>query len=176
MLFGERISRIRGAKVGPKAKLGWRTVQSTRRGIQIGSGSLLQCRFALDRSDAKITIGDRCFVGKSLLVAAESITLEDDVIVSWGVTIVDHNSHPLSPEVRSADVGQWVEGAKDWSQVAMSPVRLKRGCWVGFNAVILKGVQIGEGSIVGAGSVVTHDVPDRTVVAGNPAKVIRSLS
>ncbi|MDP5158573.1 MAG: hypothetical protein NWQ07_08360 [Flaviramulus sp.] len=64
---------------------------------------------------------------------------------------------------------------KDWSNVKSSPIVVKNKVWIGFNSIILKGVIIGEGAIVGAGSVVTIDVPDWTVVAGNPAKVIREI-
>ncbi|MBK8021791.1 MAG: hypothetical protein IPK19_10285 [Chloroflexi bacterium] len=58
----------------------------------------------------------------------------------------------------------------------MAPIRICDKAWIGFNAVILKGVTIGEGAIVGAGSVVTKDVPAWTVVAGNPARIIREFT
>ena len=97
-------------------------------------------------------------------------------MISWGVTIVDHNSHAINWSGRKNDVLDWRHGIKRWEQVAVAPVHLRRRCWIGFNAIILKGVTVGEGSIVGAGSVVTKDVPPYTIVAGNPARVIRSLS
>jgi len=136
---------------------------------------MLSCRFSLDRPSARITVGDRCYIGRSHLVAAECIEIEDDVIVSWGVTIVDHNSHVLDWSGRSRDVADWRVGQKDWSGVAVKPVRLKRRCWIGFQASILKGVTVGEGAVVGACSVVTRDVPPYSVVAGNPARLIRKL-
>jgi acetyltransferase-like isoleucine patch superfamily enzyme len=108
-------------------------------------------------------------------VSAERITLGDDVVISWGVTIVDHNSHALDWEGRKSDVLDWMKGRKDWANVKTEPVRIGDKAWIGFNASILKGVTIGEGAVVGAGAVVTRDVPDHAVVAGNPAKVLRTL-
>jgi acetyltransferase-like isoleucine patch superfamily enzyme len=63
----------------------------------------------------------------------------------------------------------------DWSHSAMAPILIKRGAWVGARSIILKGVTVGEGAVVGMGSVVTSDVPPRTIVAGNPARVIREI-
>ena len=64
---------------------------------------------------------------------------------------------------------------KDWRNVNSRPIVIKDDVWIGMNVIILKGVTIGEGAIVGAGSVVTKDVPAWTVVAGNPAKVVKHL-
>lgn len=110
------------------------------------------------------------------MVLAEAITLGDDVVISWGVTIVDHNSHAVAWEDRASDVLDWGRGHKDWSSVKILPVLIEDKVWVGFNAIILKGVTIGEGAIVAAGAVVTKDVPPHTIVAGNPARVIRNLA
>lgn len=168
--------RLFGCQIGSGSALALRSLRGARaKGVSIGANSILACRFSLDRPTAKIAIGNRCYIGASHLVAAESITIEDDVIVSWGVTVVDHNSHALDWADRSNDVTDWQRGAKDWSKVVSRPVVLKQRCWIGFNVAILKGVTIGEGAIVGACSVVTKDVPPYTVVAGNPARVIKEV-
>ena len=65
---------------------------------------------------------------------------------------------------------------KDWSNVNSAPITICDDAWIGMNCIILKGVTIGEGAIVGAGSVVTKDVPAWTVVAGNPARVVKKIS
>lgn len=96
-------------------------------------------------------------------------------MISWGVTIVDHNSHSVEWSHRKNDVLDWAKGQKDWSHVKVAPVTIEDRVWIGFNAIILKGVTLGEGAIVAAGAVVTKDVPPYTVVAGNPAQVIRRL-
>ena len=127
-----------------------------------------------DREDAVITIGKRVFMGGTL-IAAQRIEIGDDVMISWGVTIADHNSHALSFSQRAKDVMDWRSGKKDWTYVKMAPVMIESKVWIGFNAIVLKGVTIGEGAVVGAGAVVTKDVPPWTVVAGNPAKIIREI-
>lgn len=161
---------------GEETRIALSSFRSSRhRKIFMGAKCLIACRFSLDRDEAAISVGDRCFIGKSHLVAAQKIDIEDDVIISWGVTVVDHNSHSLDSELRSEDVLNWMQGRKDWTDVAISPVRICKKSWIGFNAVILKGVTIGEGAVVGACSVVTKDVPPYTVVAGNPARIIRQL-
>jgi len=150
-----------------------RTARSN--GVSIGRDSIIHCRFSLDRSNARISIGNRCYIGRSHIVSAESVVIEDDVIISWGVTIVDHNSHALNATDRSDDIANWHLGKKDWSHVDFAPVIVEKAAWLGFNAIVLKGVTIGRGSVVGAGAVVTKDVPAFTAVAGNPAKIVREL-
>ncbi len=99
----------------------------------------------------------------------------DDVLISWDVTIVDHDSHALDFANRSNDVENWLDGKKDWSHVAISPVTIGNKAWIGFGAAILKGVTIGEGAVVAARSVVVKDVAPWTLVAGSPARVIKEL-
>ncbi len=90
------------------------------------------------------------------------IVIGDNVMIGPGVKIVTAK-HPYEAEKR-----------RDWS-VTCSPIEIKEDVWIGAGAIILSGVTIGARSIVGAGSVVTKDVPPDTIVAGNPAKIIREL-
>lgn len=142
--------------------------------VKIDEQSQIEGSLVFDREEASIYIGKRSFVNGSL-VASKSIIIGDDVLISWGVTIVDHNSHSISFSHRSEDVLNWRIGKKDWSHVKIAPVKIFNKVWIGFNSIILKGVTIGEGAIVGAGSVVTKDVPAWTIVAGNPARIIREI-
>ena len=141
----------------------------------VGQNCILNTKISFDRKNAKFRCADRCYIGLSNIVIADHVTLGDDVVISWGVTIVDHNSHAIAWEDRANDIIDWSMGAKDWSNVVIAPVSIKDKVWIGFNAIVLKGVTIGEGAIVAAGAVVTKDVPAYTIVAGNPAKVIRNL-
>lgn len=143
--------------------------------LDIGSGSIVSAQMFFDREGAGIRVGGRTFIGDSLLVCAERIDIGDDVLISWGCTIVDHNSHALDWQSRRNDVSDWFVGKKDWSAVRTAPVKICDRAWLGFNVIVLKGVTVGEGAIVGAGSVVTADVPPYTIVAGNPARVIREV-
>lgn len=147
-----------------------------RRGkLLIGSDSILRCRIDFDSAAGYVEIGDRCYLGASHLVCHSNISIGDDVIISWGVTIVDHDSHSLEWLCRSQDVGDWMRGNKCWDCVTIRPIKIGNKSWIGFGASILKGVSIGEGAIIGANSVVTRDVPAYSVVVGNPARVVRNL-
>lgn len=143
--------------------------------LTVGQDCILNTKISFDRSNAAFNCGDRCYIGFSNIVIADHVSLGDDVVISWGVTIVDHNSHALMWNDRANDILDWGKGTKDWSNVVIAPVNIKNKAWIGFNAIILKGVTIGEGAIVAAGAVVTKDVPAYSIVAGNPAKVIRNL-
>lgn len=142
--------------------------------INIDEQSQVDGAISFDKENASILIGKRVFMNGSL-IAAQKIEIGDDVLISWGVTIVDHNSHSISFSHRAEDVTNWKSGKKDWSHVKVAPIKISNKVWIGFNAIVLKGVTIGEGAIVGAGSVVAKDVPAWTIVAGNPARVIREI-
>lgn len=145
--------------------------------LTIGSDSNIEAALVLERSGARIGIGARTHIGSGTVVnAAEMIEIGDDVLIAFDVLISDHNSHSLSFRERKEDVRDWIKGKKDWANVAMAPVKIQNMAWIGARAIILKGVTIGEGAIVGAGSVVTKDVPSWTIVGGNPASVIRELT
>ena len=145
--------------------------------LVIGSDSSIEASLAFEKSDAQISIGSRTHVGGgTILAAARNIEIGDDVLVAFDALITDHNSHSLCFAERSSDVREWIRGRKDWSHVPVAPVRIGNKAWIGARAIILKGVTIGEGAVVGAGSVVTRDVPDWTIVAGNPARIIRPLT
>lgn len=165
-----------GVMIASKCRVAWhkiRFAQGTR--LAVGHGSIVEAAIRFDRPGGAVRIGDRTFIGASALICAEAIDIGDDVLVSWGCTIVDHDSHSLVWQKRRRDVDDWFVGKKNWESVERSAVRIGDKAWIGFNVIVLKGVNIGEGAIVGAGSVVTRDVPPYTVVAGNPARPIREL-
>jgi acetyltransferase-like isoleucine patch superfamily enzyme len=143
--------------------------------FSLGAGSIFAGRMTMDRDNASIRIGPRTFIGKGQMGAAQSIEIGADVLLSWDVTIVDHQSHHVDFAKRATDVTDWMAGRKDWSNVTIAPVRIGDKVWIGFGASILAGVTIGDGAVVGAGSIVTRDVAPWTIVAGNPARVIRQL-
>jgi acetyltransferase-like isoleucine patch superfamily enzyme len=151
-----------------------RRIQGNR--LRVGDGSIIHANITFEEEGGNIRIGSRTFIGRSHLICYRSIVIGDDVIMSWGITIVDHDSHSLEWEQRKDDVREWARGRKKWDHVMHAPVIICDKVWIGFNVSILKGVTIGEGAIIAACSVVTRDVPPFSLAAGNPARVVRSLS
>ena len=144
--------------------------------LRIGRGSQIGGSLVLEAAGAAIVIGDRTHVGGgSLIDAAQRIEIGDDVLISFDVVIMDHDSHALEFDKRRHDVTDWLQGKKDWTYVPRAHVRIGNKSWIGVRAMILKGVDLGEGCVVAAGAVVTKDVPPWTLVAGVPARVVRSL-
>ena len=143
--------------------------------IVIGINSIVEANFYFDKEDATIKIGDRTFIGGSKLIAARKIEIGDDVLISWGCSIIDHHSHSLNFELRKRDVLNALKGYKDWSDIKIKETIIENGAWIGFESRILAGVTIGEGAVVAAGSIVTKDVAPYTLVAGIPAKFIKYL-
>jgi acetyltransferase-like isoleucine patch superfamily enzyme len=132
-------------------------------GAEIRPGSyLINC--------SSISIGKRVVIRPSTMLFGDkrinnSIVLEDDVMLGSGVHIYVSNHTFTDPSISIID-----QGHDD-----VQPVLVKKGAWIGANAIILPGVIIGSNSVVGAGSVVTKNVEDRVVVVGNPAKFVKSI-
>lgn len=177
LIAKHRLRKITGVKISPTAKVHYRIIRlGLNCQLTIGNGSIIQGTIISDRDGAVISIGENTFIGSSNIISAERIEIGDDVLIAWGCWIVDHNSHAISWEKRCNDVKDWYVGKKNWDNVIRKPVKINNKAWIGFNSIILKGITIGEGAIVGAGSVVTKDVPPYTIVAGNPAKIISELT
>lgn len=158
--------------------------RGTSQQLAIGAHSIVEASIVFELPVGKVTIGNRSFVGASTISAIESITIGNDVMISWGCTIIDNDAHSLISTERMQDVADWRKELdasddliyKKWNVVNRKPILIKNKAWIGFNAIILKGVTIGEAAIVAAGSVVTKDVPDFAVVAGNPARIVKYSS
>lgn len=164
-------------KIGRGSSIAWRRIRNVRgNSLLIGENSIVHADISFEKAGGEIRIGNRCFVGRSHLVCYRSLVIGDDVIMSWGVTIVDHDSHSINWRERRDDVVDWAKGQKNWKHVAHASVVVKDKAWIGFNVSILKGVTIGEGAVIGACSVVTRDIPQYSLAVGNPAKVVRSLT
>jgi len=153
--------------------------------IQIGKNCLLGSTIVLEAPDSNVTIGDRVYMGNSKIISKTSITFGNDILVAWGVTFYDHDSHSLDFRYRNVDIKQVYEDFinekgnylknKNWSVVNSKPILICDHVWIGAESMILKGVTVGEGAIIGARSVVTKDVPPFAIVAGNPARIIKLL-
>jgi acetyltransferase-like isoleucine patch superfamily enzyme len=120
-----------------------------------------------------------------MLICRESIRIGSQVTIAWDCTLYDHNSHSMDWRERVADTEQQLADIeagrnfiqnKNWSTVKSRGIVIDDRAWLGFGVTVLNGVRIGEGAIVGARSVVREDVPPWTVVYGNPAVPVRTLS
>jgi acetyltransferase-like isoleucine patch superfamily enzyme len=131
-------------------------------GCEIGDESKIGT-FVEIQKGAKI--GKRVKVSSHTFIC-EGVTIEDEVFIGHGVMFIN-DKYP-----RSATQAGALQTEADWECI---PTLVKKGASIGSNATILCGVTIGENAIVGAGSVVTHDVPPNTIVAGNPARILRKL-
>jgi acetyltransferase-like isoleucine patch superfamily enzyme len=161
--------------VHPSTLINYARVRAKRGcALSIGESCQIDGSIIFERENASVIIGKRVFMNGNI-ISAEKVTIGSDVLISWGVTIVDHNSHSLSFSRRASDVVLWRDQKKDWSPVKIAPVSISDKAWVGFNSIILCGVMVGEGAVIGAGSVVTKDIPPWSIAAGNPAKIIREI-
>jgi acetyltransferase-like isoleucine patch superfamily enzyme len=143
--------------------------------VTIGTHTLFMGEVLIVRTGGQVQIGEWCFVGPQARIwALQSIEIGDRVFVSHGVHIFDNNSHSRSANERHARFKELQQEGRHRTPeaVASKPVQIGDDVWIGFNAVILKGVTIGRGAVVAAGCVVTKDVAPYTIVAGNPARVV----
>lgn len=171
-----KFKKTQGFSIASSAKVNFIGVRMNKRNsLSIGKKTMVEGDIVFDKDDCIVRIGENTFIGRSQIICAERIEIGAKVLIAWGCTIVDHNSHSLSAVQRAKDVADWYVNRKDWSDVTKKPVKIKDNVWIGFNSIILKGVTVGEGAIIGAGSVVTKDVEPYTVVAGNPAKFIKRI-
>lgn len=153
--------------------------------ITIGKECLIKSSFTFETVNGEIIIGNNVHIGGAHFICRSAITIEDDVTMAWGIIIYDHNSHSINWEQRKNDNIQCYRDYKNhngnniknknWEHVQSKPILICSKAWIGFDVTILKGVSIGEGAIIGAKSVVTKNVPAWTVVAGNPATVVKIL-
>lgn len=161
-----------------------RKIKNNHNYLTVGDASIIDCHFIIEEENAHISVGKRVHIGTSKIISAKEITIDDDVTIAWDCIIYDHNSHSTSWEERQYDTIQEIEDLnkyndmiknKNWNVVISKPIHICSKAWIGMKSIILKGVTIGEGAIVAAGSVVTKDVEPWTIVGGNPAKVIKKL-
>ena len=132
--------------------------------VRVLEGSWLSVERSVPGVEPLLRIGDRTRIGRNCLIACVgSVTIESDVLTSDGVFIGDSYHDYRDPDTPVA------------AQPMATPreVLIGRGAFLGVNSVVLPGVSIGANAYVGAGAVVAHDVPPRTVVVGNPARAVR---
>ncbi|MCX5653999.1 MAG: acyltransferase [Planctomycetota bacterium] len=159
---------LMGGRLGPGARIyGGARIFSAGGGSRIEIGANFRLlRFAIVNSilpGAKVVIGKWVHIGEaSMVTAGESVEIGDDVVIGPQTIIVDadHACEDVNQPIR-------VQG------LVTKPIRIEQGVWLGGHVNVLKGVTIGRGAIIGAGSTVTRDIPPYAIAVGVPARVIR---
>lgn len=135
------------------------------------------CSFAIGERGV-CRVGDFTLLNGALIMCEESVVIGSNCLISWNVGIADSDFHPIEPALRLQDsraLAAYLEDKPPRPTVKTAPVRIGDNVWIGMNALILKGVNIGDNSVVAGGAVVTKSVPANVIVAGNPAVVVRAL-
>jgi len=123
-----------------------------------------RCIISTHDKDAEIVIGDNCGFSGVTISAKQKIVIGNDVLVGANVIISDFDWHNIDAAMRRMDC------------ISSEPVVIHDNAFIGVNSIVWKGVTIGKNSVIGANSVVTRDIPDNVIAAGNPCKVIKSIS
>jgi acetyltransferase-like isoleucine patch superfamily enzyme len=146
--------------------------------IVIGRYSHIRGELMIFGHGGRISIGEWCYVGVGTRIwSAASIEIGDRVLISHSVNIFDNLTHPLKATERHEQAKQiFTSGHPRKISLDEKPVKIGDDAWIGACAMVLRGVSVGEGGIVAAGAVVTRDVPAYSIVAGNPAVIVRELS
>ena len=143
--------------------------------LVVGSGTEMHGRINFLGNRGTLTLGRDCFLGENtVLWCALHIEVGDRCLLSHGVNVHDTDSHPLPLAARAQQVTQKDIPLSE-AGVLSEKVVLEDDVWIGFNAILLKGIRLGRGCVVGAGAVVTRSFPPLSLVAGNPARIIRTL-
>ena len=165
-----------GSKIYPETKVF--NFQNKIKNIKVGKGTHIRGELLIFGYGGSISIGNDCYIGEgSRIWSGDSIIIGNDVLISHNVNIVDADSHEISSVERAERYRELLKSGHwtDKGNILSKPIIIEDNAWISFGVIILKGVRIGKGSIVGAGSIVTKDVTDWTIVAGNPAKILREI-
>ncbi len=171
LLYREPVFRSRCRHVGDRLSLERIPGISGNVDIVVGNDVIISGTLSIGGGHtfdkARLEIGDRTFLGHlTAIILAEEVIIEEGVLIATSVTITDNDQHPSDLEARIQRLRVPPDEVK--------PVRICRNAWIGRGSYVLKGVTVGEGAVVGAGSVVTRDVPPFSIVAGVPAKIIKT--
>lgn len=116
--------------------------------------------------EAEIVIGDNVGISGATIYARKSIHIGDNTNIGGNVKILDNDFHPIEIDARLAD---------DKIKIGTRPIVIGKNCFIGCNSIILKGTELGDGCVVGAGAVVSGKFETNKVIAGNPARVIKEI-
>src|SRR5262249_6045397 len=143
-------------------------------GVRIGRGASTYLGTMFDVGPrGRVSLGEHALVHGAWIICDAEVEIGDYALISWNVVLMDSYRLPFDGAARRRELERMPQRAPRrpaGSGTEARPVRIGRNVWIGFDACVLPGVTVGEGSIVGARSVVADDVPPYTVAAGNPAR------
>lgn len=177
-----RMQQASNIKMGKNVKIGRETrLPGSPCDISVGDntwilGVINTCSC---NEDCKVDIGSDCYIGDhSRIWVGKNIKIGDRTLIAHNVNIFDTTTHPIDKQIRYEQENMLKNGRNPnvkFETMKSEAVHIGSDVWIGCNALIMKGVSIGDGAIVAAGSVVTKDVPENVMVAGNPAKIVKTL-
>ncbi len=171
--------RLMGVKFGKRVALHGVPVIFNRKGakLEIGNNVTIKSSFLSNlvglyqrtiivtrTPEAHIKIGDNVGISGATIYARKHIDIGEGTLVGGNVKIIDNDFHPLNVEARKADIK---------ADIKAKPIKVGKNCFIGCNAIVLKGTVLGDGCVVGAGAVVCGVFGDNCIIAGNPAKEIK---
>ena len=157
----------RNVKINAPGTIGHPELMEIGDDTEILDGARLQTYPELVDGQPKIIIGKRCFLGYRLcILAGADVVIGDDVLMASDITLCSHN-HGINPDIDIPYMSQ---------KLTCKPIKIGDNCWIGDKSIIVAGVSIGRGTIIGAGSIVTKDIPDYCIAAGNPARIIKKYN
>lgn len=148
-------------------------------GVEYGRGASTYLGTMFDVGPrGRVRLGNYALVHGARIICDSEVLIGDYALISWNVVLMDSYRVPFDVAARREELKLVPTRQPRLASAAVeaAPIRIEPTVWIGFDACILPGVTIGEGSVVGAKSVVIRDVPPFTIVAGNPARVIRDIS
>ena len=128
-------------------------------------------------SQGRLSIGEEVYVGDNVIISvAAAVMIGRSSFLAHGVQVFDNDTHPISRTERQHHLNRIIGGRLyEPYTIPSAPVHIGQQCWIGMNSLVMKGVTIGDGSIIAAGSVVVKDVEPGMIVGGNPARPIKPL-
>lgn len=169
-----------GATIDPKVRLSLtaRLInKATQKDAHIGEESVVRGMVRVEPK-GRIEVGPFCYVGDGVILsAANLIHIGEATLIAHGVQVFDNDTHPANPIDREAHFKKMLgHPANRDLPINDAPIIIGSHCWIGMHSIVMKGVTIGDNSIIAPGSVVTKNVPANVLAAGNPATVVKHLS
>lgn len=164
--------RLQKVNLGVKTCFMGRPIIKNRGTILIGDkvtlssfpdGEFCRTRIITNNKDSKITVGNNAILRGATIWASTEITIGEKFLAAPYAWIVDNDAHGIDPARRG---NRYAESA---------PIKIGNNVWIGYRAMVLKGVSIGDNTVIGAGAIVTKDIPANSIAAGVPAKVIKTI-